>query len=92
MVHNLLLIVFTFIVIIATIIIWDGEDRDYIAHWIIGIICTLIWFWGSLVGIPQAAVTLAASIVPGLLGHALGYSGGRQTAGQFQQSNEDLSK
>ncbi len=42
-----------------------------ITHWIIGILCTIIWFWGDRVGVPSTAVQLAASIVPGLLGHAL---------------------
>lgn len=57
-------------------------NRDYLAHWVIGIICTLVWFWGDLVNIPAAAITLAASIVPGLLGHALGYSGAQSNIKQ----------
>lgn len=48
--------------------------KDYATHWILGLICTLVWFWGDRVGIPKDAQTLAASVVPGLLAHALGKS------------------
>lgn len=47
-------------------------SRDYVAHWVIGIICALVWFWGAQVGIPASAISLAAWIVPGLLAHAVG--------------------
>ena len=46
--------------------------RDYIGHWIIGITCALVWFWGAKVDIPPSAINLAAWIVPGLLAHAIG--------------------
>ena len=65
-------------------------SKDYIAHWIIGIICTLVWFWGDLVNIPAAAITLAASIVPGLLGHALGYSGAQSNIKQSIGAQNDI--
>ena len=42
-----------------------------ITRWVIGITCTAIWFWGNRASIPDAAITLSASIVPGLIGHAL---------------------
>ena len=49
-------------------------NQEYITHWIIGIICALVWFWGAQVGIPASAISLAAWIVPGLLAHAVGTS------------------
>lgn len=49
-------------------------SRDYLAHWVIGIISALVWFWGDRAGIPAAAVSLAATIVPALLGHAIAYT------------------
>ncbi len=49
---------------------------DYLTHWILGVICALVWFWGDKAGIPPAAQQLAASIVPGLVAHAMGYSSG----------------
>jgi hypothetical protein len=49
-------------------------NKDYITHWIVGIICALVWFWGAQVGIPASAISLAAWIVPGLLAHAVGTS------------------
>ena len=49
-------------------------NRDYLGHWVIGILCAIIWFWGDKAGIPPAAVTLAATIVPALLGHALAFT------------------
>ena len=42
-----------------------------ITRWAIGIAATAIWFWGDRAGIPSAAIALSASIVPGLIGHAL---------------------
>ncbi len=48
--------------------------REYATHWALGLLCALIWFWGDRAGIPSAAVALAGSIVPGLLGHALAYT------------------
>lgn len=51
-------------------------SKDYLTHWILGVICTLVWFWGDRAGIPPAAVTLASVTVPGLLAHALGTSQG----------------
>ena len=50
--------------------------KDYISHWVLGVICTVVWFWGDKAGIPSQAQLLAASIVPGLLAHALGYASG----------------
>ncbi len=49
-------------------------NKAYIGHWVIGVLCAVIWFWGDKLGIPTAAITLCSSIVPGLLGHALAYS------------------
>jgi hypothetical protein len=48
-------------------------NKDYTVHWLLGILCSIIWFWGDRAGIPVAAVTLAASVVPGILAHALAY-------------------
>lgn len=52
-------------------------SKEYLTHWILGVICTLVWFWGDRAGIPPAAVTLASVTVPGLLAHALGASSQR---------------
>lgn len=49
-------------------------SKGYVGHWVIGVLCAVIWFWGDKMGIPDAAITLCSSIVPGLLGHALAYS------------------
>ena len=49
-------------------------NKNYTTHWIIGTICFVIWAWGDYLKIPAAAVQLCASIVPGLLGHALAYT------------------
>lgn len=49
-------------------------SKDYLTHWVIGLICTTVWFWGDRAGIPPAAVSLAGTIVPGLLGHAIAYT------------------
>ena len=49
-------------------------NKQYIGHWVIGALCVVIWFWGDYLKIPAAAVQLSASIVPGLLGHALAYT------------------
>jgi hypothetical protein len=49
-------------------------SRDYLTHWIIGAIAALVWFWGDRAGIPKEAQVLAATIVPSLIGHALGKS------------------
>ena len=49
-------------------------SKGYVGHWVIGVLCAVIWFWGDKMGIPTAAITLCSSIVPGLLGHALAYS------------------
>ena len=42
-------------------------NKDYAIHWLFGILCSIIWFWGEKVGIQQADITLAASVVPGIL-------------------------
>ena len=44
---------------------------EYETHWFIGLTCAAVWFWGAKVGIPVDAQHLAASIVPGVLAHAL---------------------
>ena len=49
-------------------------DRDYATHWTLGIICAVIWFWGDQAHIPKEAIALAASVVPGILAHALAYT------------------
>ena len=46
-------------------------NMQFLTHWLFGILSTAIWFWGAKVGIPAAGIDLAASIVPGLLGHAV---------------------
>jgi hypothetical protein len=48
-------------------------NKDYLVHWLLGVLCSAIWFWGDRMGIPSAAVTLASSVVPGILAHALAY-------------------
>ena len=52
-------------------------NKEYVTHWILGTVCALIWFWGDRAGIPKDAQLLAASVVPGLLGNALGISKGQ---------------
>lgn len=47
-------------------------NKEFLTHWVLGIACALVWFWGDKVGIPKDAQILAASTVPGLLAHALG--------------------
>ena len=47
--------------------------KEYIGHWVLGVLCFIIWCWGPYLRIPPAAILLCASIVPGLLGHALAY-------------------
>ena len=49
-------------------------SMDYLTHWIIGVASTAVWFWGDRVGIPAEARALAATLVPSLIGHALGKS------------------
>ena len=49
-------------------------SRDYLTHWVVGMICTTVWFWGRSWGLPPDAITLAAATVPGLVGHALAYT------------------
>ncbi len=48
------------------------SKTDLVARWFIGLAATAVWFWGDRAGIPQSAIMLASSIVPGLIGHALG--------------------
>ncbi len=55
-------------------------NRDYVVHWIIGLLATATWFWGEKAGIPAGGIQLAASIVPGILAHALNYSPNQQAA------------
>ncbi len=47
------------------------NKQKTITLWIIGILCTLVWFWGAKAEIPASAINLAAWIVPGLLAYAL---------------------
>jgi hypothetical protein len=49
-------------------------NKDYLNHWLIGLVATVVWLWGDRIGIPQAAVTYAATIVPTVVGHALAYT------------------
>lgn len=49
-------------------------SRDYITHWVLGFLATIVWFWGDKIGIPGGAIQLASTIVPGLVGHALSYN------------------
>ena len=55
-------------------------NKDYLTHWVIGVSCAAAWFWGDKVGIPPAATSLAASIVPAVLAHALAYTPPSTTA------------
>lgn len=48
--------------------------------WAIGLLCTLVWFWGDKAGIPPSAINLAAWVVPGLLAYALKSSEAQTTA------------
>ena len=50
--------------------------NDYLVHWILGIVLTVVWFFGDKLGIPADAITLAKATVPGLLGHALAFTPG----------------
>ena len=49
-------------------------NKEYTTHYVIGAICVIVWWYGEYLKIPASAVQLAASIVPGLLGHALAYT------------------
>lgn len=49
-------------------------SKDYVTHWVLGVLCSVIWFWGDRAGLPAAAVQLAATIVPVLLGHAVAFT------------------
>jgi hypothetical protein len=49
-------------------------NKDYLVHWVLGVLCAAVWFWGDKLGVPPAAVTLASTIVPTLLGHAVAYT------------------
>jgi hypothetical protein len=49
-------------------------SRDYWVHWILGIVCGIVWAYGDKAGLPPAMVQLAASVVPGVLAHALNYT------------------
>lgn len=51
-------------------------DRAYLVHWVVGVVAAVVWFWGDRMGIPAAAVTLASTLVPTIIGHALGYTPG----------------
>jgi len=48
-------------------------NKDYAVHWTIAAIATVVWFWGDLLHIPAGAISLAASVVPGILAHAVAY-------------------
>lgn len=52
-------------------------SKEYVTHWILGVTCAVIWFWGDRLSIPKDAQVLAASIVPGLLGSALSIQKGQ---------------
>ncbi len=39
--------------------------------WAIGLLCTLVWFWGAKADVPASAIGLAGWLVPGLLAYAL---------------------
>ena len=49
-------------------------SKDYLVHWVIGLLCAVIWFWGDKAGIPKEAVSLASTVVPALLGHAVAFT------------------
>lgn len=57
-------------------------SSDYLTHWLLGFLCSVIWFWGDKLGIPAAAVQLAGSVVPALLGHAVAYNVDSTTSSQ----------
>lgn len=44
---------------------------DIVSRWAIGIIAGVIWCFGAKAGLPDAVISLAATIVPGLVGHTL---------------------
>ena len=46
-------------------------NKEYLTHWIIGLVATVVWFWGDRAGIPPAAISLAATIVPTTVVHAM---------------------
>lgn len=52
------------------------SKQEYWTHWLLGTLCAAIWFWGDKAGIPRPAQDLAASVVPGLVMHAVGMSRG----------------
>lgn len=47
-------------------------DQQALARWVIGIVATVVWFWGDKLQIPPQAQALAATIVPSLIGYVLG--------------------
>lgn len=49
-------------------------NKDYATHWVIGLLATVVWFWGDKAGVPPTAITLAASLVPAAIAHALAYT------------------
>jgi hypothetical protein len=54
-------------------------NKDYIVHWILGLLCACIWFWGDRLGIPAGGIALAASVVPGALADAMRKSSNAST-------------
>ena len=57
------------------------SKQEYWTHWLLGLACAAIWFWGDKAGIPVAAQALAASVVPALVTHAVGMSRGMALGG-----------
>jgi hypothetical protein len=47
------------------------NKQKTITLWVIGLLCTLVWFWGAKADIPASAIGLAGWLVPGLLAYAL---------------------
>lgn len=47
-------------------------SMDYLTHYITAILCLCVAFWGDKLGIPATDVSIAATLVPGIIGHALG--------------------
>ena len=48
-------------------------DKNYINHWIIGVVCLIVYLFGDKLGVPAMAVQYAGTVIPALVGHALAY-------------------
>ena len=48
--------------------------KEYITHWVIGIVCTAVYLFGAKFALPAEAIQLAGATIPGLMGHALAFT------------------